>query len=108
MGSKIRLTESELIKLIKRIINEGEKDPGKFEGYAIDAFKAKHFTRVDDTTYRLSWSDMTGSHFWKIVYKYFPEHKIGGFTAYKDGTEVYSGPADDCWVWFQDTFKQIK
>ncbi len=44
----------------------------------------------------------------KIKYKYFPEHKIDGFVAYKNGKKVYRGPADDCWLWFKDTFKNVR
>jgi hypothetical protein len=108
MKKVIRLTESDLIKIIKRVIKEDESNPGKFEGYAIDAFKEKEFKKVSDTVYTKSISDMEGLQNWKIEYKYFPKDKIDGFVAYKNGKEVYSGPADGCWVWFKDTFAKVK
>lgn len=96
MKKVIRLTESDLIKIVKRVLNENESNPGKFGEYEIKKFKSKGFTKVSDTKYKKG--DIT------IDYKYFPKEKIDGFVAKKGNQVLADKPADACWSWFDETF----
>ena len=105
MKKVVKLTESDLMRIVKRIINESEKDTGKFDDYALEQFKIKRFKRVTDTHYtRKEGSLEKGIDTWDIKYKFFPKESIDGFVATKNGKVVKDAPSDDCWVWFSQTF----
>jgi hypothetical protein len=76
----------------KQSVQKGtENDTGKFDDYAIKEFKQKGFTRVSDTEYKHAGKGLVAK------YKYFPENGISGFTLFKNGTQMFSKPADACW-----------
>lgn len=96
MKKVVKLTESDLIRLIKKVIKESEdKDIDKFDAYAIEQFTKKGFKKDNDKKYT-KWD-------WSIEYKYYqyPTYGIDGFVAKYNNIKKYDGPADDCWEWFQ-------
>lgn len=94
MKKVVKLTESDLIRLIKKVIKESEdKDINKFDAYAIEQFTNKGFKKVNDKKYTKG--------LWSIEYRYYPTYGIDGFVAKDKGQVKYDGPADDCWKWFE-------
>ena len=92
MKKIVKLTESDLIKIIKKVIIEN-KDLGKFDSYANEEFTKKGFKKINDKKYT------KGD--WSIEYKYYPEHEIDGFVAKYKGQVKLDKPADACWVWLE-------
>jgi len=85
----------------KNKIHENEQqDLGKFDDYAIGVFKEKGFTRVSDKEYKHPKEGLVAK------YKSFPGNKYGGFTLFKNGKELYSKPADECWSRLYDYFEK--
>ena len=105
MKKIVKLTENDLVRIVKRVIKENEKDTGKFDDYALGQFQKKGFKKVSDTHYTKKVGSLEkGMNTWDIKYKFFPKENIDGFVATKNGEVFKDAPSDDCWVWFSQTF----
>ena len=98
-GKVINLTESDLRRIVKRVISE-QKNSG-FSKYAQDRFDEEGFKKVSDTEYK---NDKRNA-----VVKLKSCGEYDGFTYFKNGKKIYEGCPDACWTWwYKNVSKELE
>lgn len=100
MKKVIRLTESQLVDLVKKVINEdmGSVD---FDEYGIEKLNKAGFKKISNGKY-------VKGKYKVVIYTKGCGEKYPGFTCFKDDKAIYQGCPDDCWVWWKENVSNLK
>lgn len=99
MKKIVKLTESKLIEIIKKTIEESEESSSiGFEDYAIQKFTEAGFKKVSNTLYK---KDVSPTKTLKVEsYTKGCPAEFPGFTFFQNDKPIYQGCPDACWVWW--------
>lgn len=109
MKKVIKLKESDLVKLVKGILNEEdqmepEMSNNTFDQYGIQKLTEEGFRKVSNTLYK---KDVSPAKTLKVsLYVKGCSAEYPGFTFFVNDKAIYQGCPDACWVWW-DKYKLL-